>query len=43
VIRLGAGATIARREVLHGRPWSVIPMQVVADGRSPTAGVTPTS
>jgi len=31
VIRFGAGTTIARREVLHGRPWSVIPMRVVAD------------
>lgn len=25
------GSTVARREVLHGRPWSVVPMRVVAD------------
>jgi hypothetical protein len=31
VIHFGAGTTILRREVLHDRPWSVIPMRVVAD------------
>lgn len=29
--RFAAGSTIARREVLHGRPWLVVPMRVVAD------------
>jgi hypothetical protein len=26
-----SGALIERREVLHGQPWSVVPMRVVAD------------
>ncbi len=29
--RVGTRTTVARREVLQGRPWLVIPMRVVAD------------
>jgi hypothetical protein len=31
VTRFSPGRLVERREVLHGRPWSVIPMRVVAD------------
>jgi hypothetical protein len=31
VTRFATGTRVARREVLHGRPWLVMPMRVVAD------------
>jgi hypothetical protein len=31
VTRFDTGSTIQRREILHGRPWLVVPMRVVAD------------
>ena len=39
--RFSPGRLVERREVLHGRPWSVIPMRVSLDPLAPP-DLTPT-